>query len=177
MAMKSAPDRYGTVAVAIHWLSAALVLGLLVSGFRAAGMVDPVAKGGLLKVHAVVGGMVLILTLARIAWWAVADRRPAEPAGTPRLQGRAARAVHLLFYVVLIGMAASGIGLLVLSGAAAILFAGTAGPLPDFLQYPPRIAHGFGAFFLLALTVTHLAAALYHQFVLRDRLLARMGIG
>lgn len=177
MALKSSADRYGTIAVAIHWLSAALVLGLLVSGFRAAGTVDPVAKASLLKVHAVVGATVLALTLARIAWWIFADRRPAEPAGTPRLQGLAARTVHILFYVVLVGMAASGIGMLALSGAGAILFAGAPGPLPDFMAYAPRIPHGLGAFLLVALIALHVAAAFYHQLVLRDRLLARMGLG
>lgn len=174
MRLKSTAARYGTVAIAIHWLSAALVLGLLVSGFRASGTVDPAAKAGLLRIHAVVGGTVLLLTLARIAWWVFADRHPAEPAGTPRLQGLAARAVHLLFYVVLIGMAASGIGMLALSGAANILFGGAPGPLPDFMAYAPRIPHGFGAFFLVALVLAHVAAALYHQYLLRDRLMARM---
>lgn len=177
MSLKSSENRYGTVAVAIHWLSALLVLGLLISGFTAAGMADQAAKASILRIHAVVGSTVLVLTLARIAWWLFADRRPNDPAGMPRLQGRAAHAVHLLFYVALIGMAASGIGMLILSGAASILFGGAPGPLPDFLQYPPRIAHGFGAFFLVALIGAHLAAALYHQFVMRDRLLARMGIG
>ncbi len=177
MSLKSSETRYGNVAVAIHWLSALFVLGLLVSGFIAAGTADPEAKAGILRIHAVVGGTVLVLTLARIAWWAFADGRPAEPAGTPRLQGLAARAVHLLFYVVLIGMAASGIGMLALSGAANILFGGAPGPLPDFMAYAPRIPHGLGAFFLVALVIAHLAAALYHQFVMRDRLLARMGIG
>ncbi|KAB2958210.1 MAG: cytochrome B [Rhizobiaceae bacterium] len=175
--MKSTADRYGTVAVAIHWLSAALVLVLLASGFRAAGTIDPTAKASLLRVHAVVGATVLVLTLARIAWWVFADRRPAEAAGMPRLQARAARAVHLLFYVVLIGMAASGVGMLALSGAANILFGNAPGPLPDFMAYAPRIPHGLGALLLVALVLAHVAAALYHQFVMRDRLLARMGIG
>jgi cytochrome b561 len=30
---------------------------------------------------------------------------------------------------------------------------------------------------MMALVAIHVAAALYHQFVLRDRLLARMGLG
>jgi cytochrome b561 len=49
--------------------------------------------------------------------------------------------------------------------------------LPDFMLYPPRIGHGLGAMVLIALVLAHVAAALYHQFVLRDRLLARMGLG
>lgn len=176
MALKSSSDRYGAVAVAIHWATAVAVAGLLVSGFRAAGTIDPVAKEGLLRIHAIVGSTVLLLTFVRIAWWLFADRRPADPTGTPRLQARTARAVHLLFYVALFGMAASGVGMLALSGAAHILFGGTPGPLPDFMAYAPRIPHRLGALLLVVLVAVHVAAALYHQFVLRDRLLARMGL-
>ena len=176
MALKSSSDRYGAVAIAIHWITAVAVAGLLVSGFRAAGTIDPVAKAGLLRVHAVVGATVLALTLARIAWWVFADRRPAEAAGTPRLQGSAARAVHLLFYVVLIGMAASGVGMLALSGAAKILLGGAPGRLAGLIGDSPRRPPRRGAVLRVALVVVHVAAALYHQFVLRDRLMARMGL-
>lgn len=177
MSLKSSETRYGTVAMVIHWLSALLILGLLISGFRAAGLDDADSKAAILRIHAVVGVSVLALTLIRIAWWLFADRRPADPAGMPRIQGRAARAVHLLFYAALVGMAASGLGMIVLSGAGEILFGGAPGPLPNFTDYPPRFVHGFGAFVLLALVAAHLAAAAYHQFVMRDRLLSRMGIG
>ena len=44
MTWKSAPDHYGSVAVAIHWLTALLIIGLLASGFWAANMLDPTAK-------------------------------------------------------------------------------------------------------------------------------------
>ncbi len=37
MAAKSTMDRYGTVAITIHWVAAALIVALLVSGFRVSG--------------------------------------------------------------------------------------------------------------------------------------------
>jgi cytochrome b561 len=54
---------------------------------------------------------------------------------------------------------------------------GAAGPLPDFDTLAPRAVHGATAFLLLGLATAHVAAALYHQAVRRDRLLGRMGIG
>ncbi|MBY5768222.1 hypothetical protein HFO06_35030 [Rhizobium leguminosarum] len=47
--MKSGPDRYGAIAVSIHWLSAILILALLGSGFRAANAMDAATKAGLLR--------------------------------------------------------------------------------------------------------------------------------
>lgn len=177
MRLKSTPERYGPVAIAIHWTTAIAIIGLLASGFQAAGMTNLPEKEGLLRIHVVMGLCVLALTLLRLAWWWFVDRKPAEPGRAPRWQALAARGVHGLFYVVVIGMAASGIGMMALSGAGDILFGASQAALPDFMLYPPRVPHGLGGRLLVLLVLLHVAAALYHQFVLRDRLLSRMGIG
>lgn len=177
MRLKSTSDRYGAVAILIHWVAAALIVALLISGFRAANMTDPIAKAFVLRAHAVMGVSVLVLTLARIGWWWFADRKPAPVAGMSVLMTRVSAAAHILFYVLILGMAASGIGMMILSGAGEILFGGAKGALPDFWNYPPRIPHGIGARVLTALLVLHVGAALYHQFIRGDRLLGRMGIG
>ena len=115
----------------------------------------------------------MALTLARLGWWLV-DVRPAMAAGVSAFQARAARTVHALLYVVVLGVAVSGVALTVVSGAGAILFAGAPGPLPDLWDYPPRIFHGAGARLLFMLLGLHVGAALYHQLFMRDRILARM---
>lgn len=177
MRWTSKKDRYGVVAIAIHWVTALLIIGLLVTGFRAADLTDTAAKSVILRFHAAGGVAVLLLTLARIAWWWFADDKPAPVAGTPRQQERLAKAVHVLFYVVIFGMAASGIGMMVLSGAGEIVFGGAERPLPDFSNFVPRLPHGIGGRALFALLILHVGAALYHHFIRRDRLLGRMGLG
>lgn len=174
---KSSPDRYGRVAIAIHWISALLIIGLMIAGLRAAAMTDPAAKVPLLQVHAPIGTAVLVLTLARILWWLVADTKPADPAGLPHLQARAAKAVHVLLYVAILGLAGSGIAMMVLSGAGDILFGTAPGPLPDFWAFAPRYGHRVMAALLAVLLGLHVGAALYHQFIRKDRLFSRMGVG
>jgi cytochrome b561 len=95
----------------------------------------------------------------------------------PRMQERLAKTVHVLFYVVILGMVASGFGMVLLSGANLVLFGDGAGPLADFWNYPPRVPHRIGAVLFFSLFVLHLGGALYHQFIRRDHLLARMGVG
>lgn len=177
MALKSTKDRYGMVAITIHWVAAALIVALLVTGFRVSGAADPAAKAAFLRFHAVMGIAILVLTLGRIAWWWFADRKPMPVAGQPALLHRAASAVHVIFTIVIIGLAASGIGMMVLSGAGPIVFGGASGALPDFWSYAPRIPHGIGVRVLIALLILHVGGALYHHFIRGDRLLARMGIG
>jgi cytochrome b561 len=174
MGVKSSTDRYGTVAIAIHWVSAAAIIGLLVSGTVAEGTAGA-GKASILVVHATVGTLVLLLTLARVAWWLWADKRPAPLAGQPAAQEWLSRAVHGLLYLAIFVLTLSGIATLALSGAVPALLG--QGALPDFSTVPPRFVHGIVSKLMIALVAVHTLAALYHQFIRRDRLLGRMGLG
>ncbi|MFN4058391.1 MAG: cytochrome b [Roseinatronobacter sp.] len=173
MALKSTPDRYGSVARVLHWITALAIFGLLITG-QMLETTDPSAGLTALSLHAPLGLSVLVLTLARLAWWGLADTRPA-PLGKG-LQVRAAKAAHFGFYVLMLGMGASGIAMMMLSGAGDILSGAATGPLPDFRDYLPRIPHGIGAKLMIALIVLHIGAALYHHAILKDATLKRMGM-
>ena len=82
--------------------------------------------------------------------------------------------MHFLFYVVILGMAASGIGMMILSGAGPIIFSGSTETLPDFWEFLPRTPHGIGARVMIALLVLHVGAAIYHHFIKKDGLIGRM---
>lgn len=174
--LRSSTERYGLVARALHWLIAATILGALVSGFVADAADDRAATITALQAHLTFGLTGVVLTLVRISWWTVADKRPApSPAG--RRFHWAARTTHVLLYAIPLAMGVTGIGMIALTGAADQIVAGAPGPLPSFEETEPRAGHGIGALVLIGLIVLHIAAALFHQFVLRDRLLSRMGIG
>jgi cytochrome b561 len=81
--LKSTPTRYGTVAIAIHWTSAALILLALAGGLVMANVADPAIKATILPIHATLGTLALLLTLARIGWWIWGDRRPSPTPGLP----------------------------------------------------------------------------------------------
>ena len=176
MSWKASTGRYGAVAIFIHWVSAAAILAMFALGFMAANAADPTTQAALLRFHVPLGLIVLILTVLRLLWWLV-DRRPAPLADQPRWQITTERMVRILIYVAILIMGASGIALVVLSGAGAILFFGAPGPLPDFWHFAPMRGHLAAAIVLLALAGLHIVAALHHQFYRRDRLLARMGLG
>jgi cytochrome b561 len=175
MAVKSTSNRYGSVAIAIHWSSAMAVILTFVAGFVVAETVPPGQGAPILLLHITLGLIVFALTVLRILWWLLADKHPRAPADQPRWQIWAAQAVHLGLYVLLVLMASSGITTLILSGALPTLLSG--GPVPDFSALIPRIAHGVMSKILLALFVMHVGAAIYHQVIRRDHLLARMGVG
>ena len=173
MARKSSSSKYGTVAVSIHWLTALLILLLLVTGYLAQDAGDSAAKAFFLRFHLPAGMLVLALTIWRICWWMFYDRKPA-PVPMPAWQEWISRAVHFLLYIAVIAMAASGIGMMALSGAGPAVFGAGAAALPDFWDYPPRMGHFVASRALAVLLVLHAGAALHHHFVKRDGLLLRM---
>ena len=175
MSLKSTSTRYGSMAIAIHWASALAVILTFAAGFVVANVTPPGEQAPILAVHITLGLIVFALTVLRIVWWIVADKRPVAAPGQPHWQELTASVVHGTFYVLLILMASSGIVTILLSGALPAIFSG--GPLPDFSQLIPRVAHGGMSKILLALFVIHVGAALYHQVIKRDHLLARMGVG
>lgn len=173
MSWKSSTQRYGSVAIAIHWVSAAAILIQFGLGVAAASATEAGVQAGLLRAHVVLGVFVVTLTLIRLGWWLI-DRRPAALAGLPSWQALSERAVRALLYCLILLLGASGLAVLALSGAVDILFAGASRALPDFARWPPMAAHIAAAAALLGLAALHIVAALYHHFWRRDGLLGRM---
>lgn len=165
------PFRYALPQVLVHWAAALAVLFLLATGTLVlADLPNTAQKVGNLRIHMIVGGLAGLLVIARIAM----GRRMAAP---PTLPGdRLARAGHVALNLVVLLMLLSGAMLAWRSGALDAVAAG--GALPeDFSRFMPRRVHGLASRLAMALVALHVAAALYHQFILRDGLLSRMRPG
>ncbi|MEB0286725.1 cytochrome b/b6 domain-containing protein [Cryobacterium sp. 10I1] len=175
--MKSTATRYGTIAASFHWVSAVVILTMLVTGVLSAGLVKGETRSGLLRVHVVLGITLLAITIARVIWGLVVDRRPAAFAGQRRRERVAELSLRVLLYLALFAAFASGIATLLISGTALPLLGGVTVALPDFESVPGFPIHGLAAGLLLLLSLGHIGAALWHQLVRKERVLARIGIG
>jgi cytochrome b561 len=171
------PARYHPIHVALHWLIFLLVIMMLGMGkFVMPGISpDNPQKPFMLQIHAYIGGMIAILLIIRLILRFTAKRPAPADAGNAFLNF-VGRATHFLLYLLLIGMAVSGLGLFQLANLSAV-FSGQAPYPADFFQFAPRIGHGLTSWLLLALIALHFGAAMYHQFILKDNLLARMWFG
>lgn len=174
--------RYTGVAIALHWLLAAMLLLSFSVGLAMADMPFTVLRLRLYNWHKWAGIAILTLSALRLAWrWA----HPPPPLGArieaamPRWQrvvhGATLGAMYLLFFVVpLLGWAYTS------SRGYPVVWLGVL-PLPDFVPVDPWLAaalqplHRASAYALAALVLLHAAAALKHHFIDRDGLLARMG--
>ncbi len=172
MQIKSTPDRYGIVATSFHWITAILIVALVALGLNADNATSDELKRALLVPHIALGVTVLLLTLARIVWWLIFDRRPPPAAGVPPILARLGRASHYLIYGFIIALVATGMATNVTGGVIEALGSGT--PIPPLEHLPSRRAHGLLAWTFIALLTIHIAAAIYHHAIRRDRTLVRM---
>lgn len=177
MSKETAPSRYHPVHVALHWLMFLLVVMMLGIGkFVLPGVpVDNPQKPFMLQTHAYIGGLIAVLLVIRLVL-RFTTRRPAPADAGNAFLNFVAKAVHFLLYLLLIGMAVSGLGMFQQANLPAI-FSGAAPYPQDFFVYLPRIGHGLTSTLLLLLIVLHVGAALYHQFIRKDNLLSRMWFG
>jgi cytochrome b561 len=169
-------SRYQPVLVALHWLLALMIIGLLCLGFFVLEDMpnsDP-KKLDILVWHMSGGMFVFVLMILRTIIRIWSARPAAATSGSPLLD-RLASMAHYSFYVIVFLMIATGwtTGWLI-SG----VFQPNGGPLPDsFAVFPTFQAHAVLATLLAILIVVHVAAAFYHQFVLKDGLFRRMWFG
>ncbi|MCQ3937033.1 MAG: cytochrome b [Chloroflexi bacterium] len=174
---ETAPKRYHPAHVVIHWLMALLVVLMLGVGKVVMPGISPEdpQKAMMLQSHTYIGGAIAVLLIVRLILRFTTKRPAPADAGNAFLNWTA-KAVHFLLYLLLIGMAVSGLGLFQMANLPAV-FSG-AQPYPaNFFDYLPRGGHGLVSWLLLGLVALHFGAAMYHQFIRRDNLLGRMWFG
>ncbi|MBC8739797.1 cytochrome b [Paraburkholderia sp. UCT31] len=168
--------RYTRTAMAFHWSLAVVMLAMLVVGWNLDTMGPGPLHTLLLNLHKLVGCLVLLLAAARLAW-RVTHKPPTPHWSAPVWQLRLAGVVHAGLYLFLFAMPVTGI-LFTNYGNGLKIFGvqlpqfGDA-PNDDLCEFFKRL-HGFGLYALAALIFVHVAAACWHQLVLKDDTLKRM---
>jgi cytochrome b561 len=169
--IRQAPIRHSPLIVTLHWLIALIILSEALIGVGILHFWPNTAvKVAPLTLHMVLGISLLALILAQIiVRFATPRPLPAET-GSPFLDF-IAKATHGLLYVFTLLMGGSGI-LLALQSHVLRLVVGGRVLLP--MGFEPFV-HA-AVFVLFGMLVgLHVLGALFHQFILKDRLLSRMG--
>ena len=166
---------YDDVAVALHWLTALLV----VTQFALAETWDWFAHDTserMQSLHVSLGILLTLVILARLIWRSMpSHQRPALVSGWVKA---GSKAVHYLLYGLLVVQAGLG---WVIGWAAGhpIHFLGIPipGPFDAFprpVRHELREIHDKVGWAIIILALLHALAALYHHYFLKDRVLGRM---
>jgi len=176
MAGSETEARYSGAAIALHWLTAVLIVANLALGLSMVPLPINPRKLQWYAWHKWIGITVFLITCLRLAWRS-AQPSPA-PVAMPEWQRRAAVVSHVLLYVLLLAIPVSG-WLYSSATGVQVVYLGLV-PLPDLVPNDKALAGVLRAthltlnFTLLALVIVHSAAALKHHFVDHDPALMRM---
>lgn len=199
------PKRYHPLHVTLHWLVALgvffnLYLGIFVFSQRRRGGFQ------FETIHMAVGITILVLLVARLIM-RFTIKRPDDATAGYRLLDIFARLVHYGLYLSVLTVTVLGVIFTAQAGQLQSMFSGSRpefnGPPPGFngsqpgftppapgefqgrpgggppggFRSPLRMIHGLTAYLVALLVGIHILAALYHQFIRRDNLFARMWYG
>jgi len=172
----NAPTRYDRVAIALHWLLALMILVSFSVGTYMADLPLTPMRLKLFNWHKWAGITILTLSALRLLWRLT--HRPPADLPMPPWQQHAAHVTHALMYACFFAVPLVGWAYSSAAGFPVVVFGVL--PLPDFVPANRELAesikpfHAALAWVLAIAVVAHVAAALKHQFVDRDRLLLRM---
>ncbi len=177
MPLRNDLRRWGSVSIALHWLTFVLVLGMAAVGLLMTDMASSPFKVQVYSWHKSFGLTVLALTALRLAW-RLTDRSPEPMPGTPGWQHSIARATHGGLYLLLLAVPLSGWWFNSAAGFPLRWFGLVA--LPKLATYDrhtkhlARDAHELLFYALAGLILVHAIAALWHHYFIKDRTLTRM---
>lgn len=170
------PERYNSAAIALHWVTAILIVTNLLLGLTMVRLPISPQKLHWYLWHKSIGITIFVLTSGRLAWRAI--RPPPEPVAMPQWQRRAAAVSHALLYVLLFVTPISG-WLYSSATGVQVVYLGAI-PLPNLVPKDKALADALKIVhiglnsLLFTVICIHVAAALKHHFVDRDTVLARM---
>ncbi|MCB5197828.1 cytochrome b/b6 domain-containing protein [Loktanella sp. TSTF-M6] len=184
--MSDTPTTYGTVTKTFHWLTAILILALLILGTLAndwAADTDSALaiKTTLFSTHKTLGVLLFFVALLRIIW-AIGHRKPGPLHPERKTETLLAEIVHWTLYGSLVLVPLTGW----IDHAASTGFAPIWWPFGQSLPFVPKnpeVAHLFGSVHIILTKVLigalalHVAGALKHHFIDKDATLRRMWFG
>ena len=181
MIFRNTERGYGLGAILFHWVIALLFifqggLGFYMSDLPA----DDPAKFTTYQWHKSLGLTILVLSLLRLGW-RLANKRPSLPGAMPAWEKRAALLAHSALYAGLLLVPLTGWAIVSASPLNIPTLAYNTVLVPH-LPLPVSAAaerlwsnvHETLAKVVMAIALVHIAAALRHEFILRDGLLSRM---
>lgn len=172
----TADAAYTRTAIALHWLTAVLIVANLALGVSMVELELSPLKLRLFSYHKWIGITVFIVASLRLAWRQL--HPPPPPVAMPDWQRRAATVTHAVLYILMFAIPLSGWIYSSATGVS-VAYLGLL-PLPDLVPKNKALAGVLKAVHvtlnsgLAALVILHVGAALKHHVRDRDGVLPRM---
>jgi cytochrome b561 len=165
--------RYKGIVVAIHWISALLIVSQIVIGLKFADMPKGPVRMDLFSWHKIVGVTILLLAVIRLVVRLI-NPPPPFPADFPKWERASAVWTHRIFYFLMFAMPITGLSLVSDHAKNGMVDLRWGLQVPAFSIGPVAEVHSALAWGWIALLVLHVGAALKQQFFDKTAVADRM---
>lgn len=174
-------DRYHRLSIFLHWLLALALIGIFALGLYMADLPLSPQRIKLFNWHKWAGVIILTLSLVRLLARLTLTAPPLPATieqSMPRWQLWAHQATHLGLYALFFAVPLLGWAYSSAAGFPIVLWGVL--PLPDWVGADKGLAellkpwHQVSSYAMAALVLVHIAGAVKHQWIDRDRLMDRM---
>ncbi len=180
LSLKNTQTSYGTFSKTLHWITALLVISMLVGGFFM-GDFDKALKPTVYMIHKSVGLLIFSLMVVRLIW-NLTTGLPAYAKSLTRMQQKISTVGHYSLYLLLLIMPLTGILMSIASKRYPTFFnLFTIGALPGIPQTESfaefmNESHEVLAWVFIVFVALHITAALQHRFIKKDGVFERMTV-
>ena len=167
-------SKYNKGTIAIHWISAILILALFPLGKYMAG-IPVIEKITLIRIHSAFGFLVFILTIIRSILF-FTSKRPEHLSTGSKVNDLLAIIVQRSFYFLLLAIGISGSAIMIYGGYADALISSTA--LPELILPKNEIAalkvHNILATIMLVLVAMHIVGVIRYNLLHKTNVIKRI---
>ena len=164
--------KFSRVTRITHAVSAIIILALFPMGKYMEGL-EISEKMGLVKIHAGLGILVFLLTIAR-TYAFFKHERPEDLKTGSVWNDKLAVWIHNLFYFLLFAVTISGLATMILGGYGEALQSGEIGVVKQSGEIPPLKSHSILAAIMMILLVLHVVGFIKHLILKRENTLKRI---
>lgn len=159
--------RYSPIMVTLHWLTVILLLG--------AGFLSDGEGGGSspINIHMILGSLLLVTMIVRLIF-RFTTKLPEWANTGNQLLNKLGELVHVgLYFFTFFILALGGLIATQRNFIGYLLGTGTVVRAARFVT----VFHHLGWIAIMGLLLLHIGGAFYHQFIIKDNLISRMGFG
>ncbi len=158
----SVPTRYTSTAIAIHWVSALLIISQIIVGLKFADMPKGPERMDLFAWHKTIGVAILLLAVCRLLV-RIKNPPPPLPSAVPLWQRTAAVWSHRALYFLMLALPVTGLMIIADHAVGGMTHLKFGLPFPVIPVPIPDEVHSWLAWSLIWLLGLHILAAIKHR--------------
>jgi len=173
MIVNNNPDqKYSKASIWIHWISAVLIIFLFPFGKYLEDL-DHIDKLFPLKLHAILGSIVLLLSIYRV-YLLFKEPRPDHLDTGSKLNNKLIKVIHNAFYILLFLISFTGIATMITTGYGDFLTTGDVNLIKPHDDSVVLELHEIFASLTMLLLIFHVVGIIKHKLLTNENVLKRM---